>query len=67
MLLDELVNRQVQHVVFDSQVTARSVNLKSLLVVHNNNFSGELASQLTVGGFKRNIGFNVIDNLSLTV
>lgn len=45
MLLDDLIDRNVEHVVLDSEVSASGVNTKSLLMVDQNNLWLELVDQ----------------------
>jgi len=48
---DQLVNRQVEHVVLDGEVRESSVDFELLLVVHNNHLGTEVALQVVNLGF----------------
>jgi len=46
--LDKLVDRQIKHVVFGGEVSALAIDGKTLLVVHDNNLSSELATEVSL-------------------
>mmetsp|Transcript_3945 Transcript_3945/g.5952 ORF Transcript_3945/g.5952 Transcript_3945/m.5952 type:complete len:225 (+) Transcript_3945:795-1469(+) len=59
MVLDDLVGRDVNHVILDSQVRTGGIHAQSLLVVHKNNLGGELGEQLLLGSFQASIRAHV--------
>ena len=54
--LDELVHGKVEHVVFDGQVAASSVDVQLLLVVDDDDSGAEEASQVVERGLERAVG-----------
>jgi len=59
VLLNQLVNTEVKHVVLDSNIAARSVNLETLFMVDNYYFGGVDVPKETDCRFKGQVSLQV--------
>jgi len=53
VLLDDLVSRDIDHVVLDGQVGTSSVNTKSLLMINKDDLWREFGGQISVCSLQR--------------
>jgi hypothetical protein len=51
VLLDDLIGRDVDHVVLDREIGTSCVDTKSLLVIHKDHLRSEFPGQLIIGCF----------------
>jgi hypothetical protein len=59
LVFDQLVGRQVEHVILDCKVRTWCVNANSAVVIHEDDLRTEVPSQLLSDGFKRCASLNV--------